>query len=166
MTDKEHLALRIRAGFHQKPSNLVWRNYDPSQEGWEETAYFRRKDWSDLALADFNSHPYCFSFFDIRAFPFFWGAMMYISLSEENWECRAQENFLIMWEALDAEPTRVHSDSDYELVEKLAVNLGQVLTGLRIDIIEEYFDFRRSAGVLHDEEATRSFVASLRGPLQ
>jgi hypothetical protein len=153
---------KVKFAFHQSPSNLPWRSYLPHQEGWDETNYFQGKDWSDLKISDFNSHPYCLSFIDVRAFPFFWGAIMFLSLEQRVWNCRAMENFLIMWESFELPDQLPDNDADIGITEKVSRELRSVLGEYQIDVIESYFRVRSSAGTVYDEVASSSFVASLR----
>jgi hypothetical protein len=153
---------KVKSEFHQIPSSVPWKSYRLNEEGWDETYYFKNKDWSDLSIVDFNHYPYCLSFFDLQAFPFFWGAMMFLSLKEEIWECRALENYLAMWENLD--PSTILLEVDVRTTkQEISAALKKVLNKCKIDLIEEYFDFRRSTGYYWDDESIASFVAHLRG---
>jgi hypothetical protein len=156
------LMKKVKSTFHQSPSTIPWQSYQPSQEGWDETTYFRNKDWPDLFIKDFNTHPYCLSFFHIKAFPFFWGALMFISLQQQIWECRAMENFLIMWEDTDLTGILGPDDPVHKNGQQVSAKLKLVLSSNQVDLIDEYFKFRSRVGANLDKDGSRSFVASLR----
>ena len=156
------LCNKIQSCFFQTPQSVPRKSYATSQEGWDETSYFHQKDWRELAIQDFNSHPYCLSFFAPEAFPFYFGALMYLSIAEQNFECRALENFLTMWEEIPDFDEEVLDASSGSIPEMVVLELREVLSDQQIGIIECYFDFRASWGIDYDRAASTAFVKSLR----
>ena len=73
--------------------------YPKGSEGYEETELFKHKPWDRLKVEDFDARPYCFAFLGPGGFQYFFGALMWAMMKEEILECRALENFLIMWES-------------------------------------------------------------------
>jgi hypothetical protein len=152
----------VKKEFHKPPGTLPWINYSKNDEGWDETAYFHGLDWNDILVEDFNSHPYCFSFIHREAFPFLWGAMMFVLADSGVWQCRALENFLVMWDEVELSGILLESDPAIKSRKRVTLELVAVLNKVQIDIIEEFFSLRYSFGVSHDKREAESFILDLR----
>ena len=86
---------------------------------------------------------------------------MFLSLKERKWECRAMENFLIMWEDIDITDTCMGTDEAEGGAVEMSSLLRSILNANQISTIEDYFKFRASAATSTDEDGAKAFVASL-----
>lgn len=151
----------LDASFHLPVSQVPVAHYDEDQEGYDEMYELQGKEWSELAVADFNSHPYCFSFLSGGAFGYYFGAMMHASLKEEIYEIRALENLLIVWEDIDVSEFLDAQEIPDRLPSRFAESIASSVSGGRLSLIRRYFNFRRSQGISYDCEAIDAFLSCL-----
>lgn len=151
----EELKLRIRRQFEGSIPETP--NCEKVGEWWEETREFWEKTWDELVLEYYERNAFCFAFLGADNFRYFFGAMMFKCISENQYQVASLDLLLVLWQ-------------DYRLGEEMKVDvttdhmksIRATLSSQDLDIIEEFFAIRKDSQVDDDMDLVSKFTSFMR----
>jgi len=129
-------------------------------EAWDETVSVLGLDWQKLSVSKFDANPYFFVFCDSEAFSYYFGALMYHMLIEDNFSSPSLDNFLYIWTDTAEIEFHVSSDAITEVGE-LARELSSNLDSKKTNDIKRFFEVRNENEKDGCGDLTNNFIRSV-----